>query len=411
VPTQDEVNIAISHAPRVLDTKIELLDFKYNVIDEISGVTVDAPTITNNASSDVRRTCSLSIYPKSKEFDIGKGNAIWLDKYIRIKIGMRDIRTDNFVWSNIGTYVIDAPNHSYSANTNVISLNGLDLMCKLTGARGGKLTEAYVIPANTNIRTAIIGVLRSSFAFGSTFSHFIVSECLYPTTPNEIRVEAGGCAYDLLKNLVDIYPTYQIYFDVDGIFHYEQVPTGANEMPQLNSEETAKLLITYEKQTSFSDVYNQIKVIGKTHDIGSYYNVATTSGSTYILSIAGISSLYDGLKIGFTTATILSNPSLNLNSLGAHPIHDINGAYVTLSGDSTTYHVVKYQSSSSSWYYMGELTPTYTASETNPDSPFYIGGTMGVVPDVRSGSDYDNIFTSDSAKVRAKWDLFHLLTP
>ena len=90
MPTQDEVNIAISHAPRVLDTKIELLDFKYNVIDEISGVTVDAPTITNNASSDVRRTCSLSIYPKSKEFDIGKGNAIWLDKYIRIKIGMRD---------------------------------------------------------------------------------------------------------------------------------------------------------------------------------------------------------------------------------------------------------------------------------------------------------------------------------
>ena len=55
---------------------------------------------------------------------------------------------------------------------------------------------------------------------------------------------------------------------------------------------------------------------------------------------------------------------------------------------------------------MGEVTPYGKIQETNPDSPFYVGGTSGVINKVLTGGDYDNIYTSDLALQRAKWELY-----
>jgi hypothetical protein len=78
-----------------------------------------------------------------------------------------------------------------------------------------------------------------------------------------------------------------------------------------------------------------------------------------------------------------------------------------------TYYVMKYGVTGEdpqeplSWLIMGEQTPTYTAQDTNPDSPFYINGTAGVIRKVLSGGEYDNIYTTLQAQERAEWELYN----
>ena len=55
---------------------------------------------------------------------------------------------------------------------------------------------------------------------------------------------------------------------------------------------------------------------------------------------------------------------------------------------------------------MGEYQPRAEIKDENPDSPFYVNGTVGEVRITLSGGDYDNISTSEDAMERAKWELY-----
>ena len=60
--------------------KMYIMDFDFNILDEISGVVLGC-SFTNDASSPIRRSSSISISPTDSSFDISYGNKLWLDKY------------------------------------------------------------------------------------------------------------------------------------------------------------------------------------------------------------------------------------------------------------------------------------------------------------------------------------------
>lgn len=51
-------------------------------------------------------------------------------------------------------------------------------------------------------------------------------------------------------------------------------------------------------------------------------------------------------------------------------------------------------------------TPYAIAQDTNPNSPFNINGTAGVLRIILSGGDYDNIYTTELAQQRANYELY-----
>ena len=55
---------------------------------------------------------------------------------------------------------------------------------------------------------------------------------------------------------------------------------------------------------------------------------------------------------------------------------------------------------------MGENQPRAEVKEENPDSPFYVNGSVGDIRIVLSGGDYDNISTSELARERAQYELY-----
>jgi len=139
MPTQAEYNVSKQRF-RKTHTKIYLLNFNLQKVDELSGVVLDGASFTISADSDIRRTCSISLVPKNASFDITQGSKIWIDKYAQIEIGIEDINNNNeVVYTNMGIYLINNPNKVYSADNNTVTINGIDMMAKLTGLRNGYL--------------------------------------------------------------------------------------------------------------------------------------------------------------------------------------------------------------------------------------------------------------------------------
>lgn len=398
--TQDEYNVSEQNN-RVIYTKINLLNFKLQIVDELSGVVLSSPTFANSATSNIRRTCSISLVPTDSSFDISVGNKIWLDKYIQIYIGTKNEQTDEIVYTNMGIYLVNNPSRVYSAENNTITIQGVDLMAKMTGLRNGNLEGMeHIIPQGSNVREAIIATIGLA-----GFTNYVVEECPYGV-PNDINIDIGGTVYDILSQLLDIDSRYEMYFDVDGVFHYDLIPNGYNEQIMVDDEIWTNNLIEYTINTNFESVKNVIEVIGKTHDISNYSSSTTISGTNYVMTISSVSSLYNYLKIGFTTPSnvISGQANVKINSLTAYPLNNEDGTIPIL--EPNTYYVAKYMENGSYFLFMGEVTPYSISEDTNPDSPFYINGNFGKVRIVLSGGDYDNIYMTSLAKERANWELY-----
>ena len=271
---QQEYNVAIQNG-RIIHTKINILNFDFQTVGEISGVVLDGSSYNIDATSDIRRTCNISLVPTDSTFDVSYGSKIWLDKYVQIFIGIEDNQNNNeIVYTNLGIYLINNPEQNYSAVNNTITISGVDLMAKITGMRNGYLEGiTYQINSNTGIKQAMTSLIRDECGF----PYYSINQPS-PTilTPYELTFGLGSTAYNILTQLRDINANYQTYFDVDGIFWFNQIPmgkiyenqTGTNEQIMVTDDLWKKVLISYKRNYDFESVKNVIEVFGKTQDDG-----------------------------------------------------------------------------------------------------------------------------------------------
>lgn len=441
--TQSQYNTAIQPY-RNISIKLEILDFDYYILDEISGVATSA-NFAINADSDIRRTCNInmilkddySLDPLAKSIYWQSGNPFWFDKYLRINIGIDDILTGETVWNNQGIYLINEPSLTYDATTNELSFEGLDLMADLTGMRNGNLDGVgHEIPIGTNIVSAIKDILLEQ-----NFTEYILNTPPQSTTPYEIKSNAGGTSYDLLSQLRDINSDWEMFFDVNGVFYFQPIAnnvTSANEATPFVDADTFKLLHSSAVlDTSFEDVKNYVEVYGKAIET-SYVPKSVRIVSDGLLSIE-VAESYDPFSFNGTNIY-----SFTLGSVGAmptlltHPITDISFNIdgdiinITLQNpilyDNMSYVFKIYKIVGEFGYnveYLGYSQPFGLAWDDNEESPFYVGKEITSynyaspidnvynkpkferqVRIVLSGGEYDNIYSNDLAMQRAKYELY-----
>lgn len=399
--TQEEYNVAKQN-DRELHYKLYILNHKFQRVDEIGGVLLSDSWVIDS-TSDIRRTGTITLTPDDDtSYRVQEGSKIWLDKYIQVYVGIKDIHTDEIVYTNMGVYLIDNPNQVYSATDDTITLQLVDLMAKFTGLRNGSLDGyEYQMFQGDNIRDIIIAILEENGFYDYVIN---IDDDDYKELPIDITVDIGSTYYDMLSKINEININYQMYFDVNGVFHYEKIPSGYNEQVMIDDDMWKEVYISHSINTDYDSLKNYIIVIGSTHDIDNYGADATASENTYSMTIPSVTEMYTDLKIGFTTPdTAIDEPYVKIGSFDSYPVKDEYGVnFVPLNGD--TYYVLRFKDTY--WYCLGEVTPRYEIKETNPDSPFYVYGTLGEVKIVLSGGDYENITTEDLAKSRAEWELY-----
>ena len=423
--TQDDYNILRqSYIKQYI--KLDLLDFNMNVVDELSGNLIGL-SVTVDANADLRRSCECSLVVTDSSFEIKPGGKIFLDKYIRPWIGYLNIRTGNIQWYNQGIYLINAPSYQYDAATYTLSFSGLVLMSKLTGLRNGELPGVPTkIPQGSDVRGAIIAALELG-----GFNKYIVSECknvdgAIQEVPYDIEIAQGGTVYEILKELRDILPQYQMFFDVNGVFHYEMIPSGKDAPTLIDDNVWQNILISESVSTDFENVKNYIEVYGRSHDIDHFSDKTTVSGPTVTLHIpsltpteTGGSPLQEWTEIGFVPPsdvtgdiqlTITAGASeAEPTTLGTYRLVDKTGASITaLTKDK--YYVAQFQSDNT-FLDLAQDQAYGIAYDDNPNSPFYVGdpvgsSSVGIIRHVCYSGEYDNIMSNDLAKQRAEIELY-----
>ena len=398
MPSQKQFDTSLQSI-RNIDCKLFVLDYDYTVIDEISGKT-ESISLSVNSESDIRRTANIDITLKddskqsnSNTFYWVVGNPYWFDKYLQIYVAIKDIQTDEYVWVNEGIYMVNSPSISYDATNNKLSFEAVDLMSKLTGLRNGYLEGmTYTIPIGSTITGAVESILIEQ-----GFTQYIIYEPPYNYTPQDINIDAGGVAYDLLCQLRDINANWEMFFDVDGIFHFQQIPSGkvitdptsgatGEPMPLVDDVVWNKLNVSYNLDTNFENVKNYIEVLGKTHEPNEYGTV-TIQGNIMTLKLVNVlGSYYNNdwiIGMGVITTSLDDNPSVLATPITSIKIYDIGNTLIHNLNISDTpikignqYYCIKLcfgSNSLSSIEYLGKLQPRAIAFENNPESPFYVG--------------------------------------
>ena len=430
MPTQSQYDVTLQTI-RDIDCKIAVLDYDFALIDEISGRT-SSLSISVESESDVRRTANIDINLKNDtsraqnaSFYWTQGTRYWFDKYVQIYSSTKDIRTGNYVWVNQGIYCVNSPTIAYDATSNSLSFQAVDLMSKMTGMRNGQLEGmTYTVPVGSDITNAIEGILIEQ-----GFTKYILYEPNQATTPEDINIDAGGTAWDLLTQLRDINANWEMFFDVDGVFHFQQIPSGkvlvstsvalisedlvtdedvniqasngqdfsvwtessSNDVygdptPLVDTPIWDKLLISANYDTSFEDVKNCVEVLGKVHNPNEFAT-ATGIGSSRTLTLSqtkenyinnnwtiafGINVDESGAPVALATPIVYlyiydsENVFMGAIDISSDPIVYGNEEFVFTMNVGGTYTDVSLE-------YVGFMQPRAIAIENNPDSPYYIG--------------------------------------
>ena len=318
--------------------RLELLDFQYNIVDELSG-NMTKCSINVDSNSDLRRSCDLGFVVTTSTFDIKAGSKLWLDKFVRPYVGYENMRTGEIQWYNQGIYLVNNPQWSYNASTNEISMQALDLMSKLTGLRNGNLEGIPTkIAKDENVREAIIKTIELG-----GFTKYICEECktkdgtIVPV-PYDIEIDVGGTVYDILTGLRDIMPNYQIYFDINGVFHYEPIPLAYDDPVLIDDDLFNNVLISENINTDFESVKNYVEVLGHTWDV-DYYSPSdktTVSGGTITPTFADLKELQNDTAVGITLPSDITNVNkVTIDFLGNNDVVDIDNEPVkSLSKDT-----------------------------------------------------------------------------
>lgn len=391
--------------------RINLLNFEYLTVDTLEGNAIDG-TVNIDGSSDIRRTCNISMVLTDSTFNVEAGGKIWLDKFIQIYVGIKDITTSEIAWTNMGIFLINKPSYNYDASTKKMSFEGVDLMAKMTGLRNGYIkginNDGFTfIPAGSNVKNAIIAVLQEC-----NFNKYYVSECVnvdgtIQEVPYDMKFNQGSTWYNVLTSLRDILPNYQIFFDVDGVFRYEQIPYSVEDPIMIGEEIWINNVISESIDIDFENVKNVVEVFGRVHDVESYSSSENTiiENGNITTTWAGVESFENFQMFGFSLPDDINySDGIKIVNLGTHNLVNSNGDSITkLQKDK--YYVISYQSDGT-FLFLGGNQAYAIWKDENPESPFYINGEMGEINIPLYGGDYDNILSDELALQRAKYEIY-----
>lgn len=246
---------------------------RFRKVGEVQGNVIGGG-IDINTNSAIRRTCSIDMVITDSSLLVSENCKIWMDKWFRVELGIRSLKTDNIVWFNKGIYAINNPSLKYNPTNKLLHIEGLDLMCKLDGTLGGELGIVTKIPANIGIP----GVLETSvWKLGKISKSQIYIEQNPSSLPYDIEKTPTDTVYSILEEIRDLYMDWEIFFDEDGRFVYQKIknryvsnplPNYENDVINFNFLEELDLIYDYGLDYDFKNVKNRIIIWGRQLDNG-----------------------------------------------------------------------------------------------------------------------------------------------
>jgi hypothetical protein len=196
--------------------KLEIYDSSMNFIKEITQqVTHDLGQLSIGRDKAIRRSFTLTLDNSTGEFTWGENNLIFLDKRIKLFIGLKT-PSGQIEYVPQGIFVLTEPedNHTLSDGKKV-TINAVDKGYLISDKRGKLITQT-TIATGTNIATAIKLLVQRS---GETMFNF---DTVTSVTPYELTYEATSNIYDSISELAKL-AKCEIYYDENGYLRLRNI--------------------------------------------------------------------------------------------------------------------------------------------------------------------------------------------
>lgn len=481
--TQEDLMIVLQHSSNpMLRLNIEVLDSNQKIID-ILNCGISSGSMSINGESDVRRTANFVVQPTLKEkIKITENSLLWLNKDIRMSVGLYNPRTRQYKYYPLGYYVYTDTSGSYNATTNNLTINCADFMKKLDGTKNGQLGSliisfpAYkeneetgeVIEYNiirnavieileklariTNHRIDDIGEYKALPDYNDAWAQYREENITWNTIPFDQEFSAGCSVLSILTAFRDLYPNYEMFFDMEtNAFICQLKPMCYEDDIYVDNSLLQRVLISESTSVDMTTVRNICEVWGQVIETDFYNEECTYADNIYYSTIEEYDDGYyngdtialkipsanqEGAKLRinkFEVIPILNEANeepikaneLKQNEvyafkikkkhvneqdeikaylLGQWQVHAINvltngkksGKFIT-SSDGEEYELYS-KEYFQKFYNCERVDMTIIA-----DSPFIVEK-LGEILDVKVSGEFDNITSNDLAADRAKWE-------
>lgn len=342
-----------SSAPQAYPLKIEVLDQNKQYVGEIEGLVSGSVSIT--ADSDIRRTASIVVTPTcTQHIKLEEGGLLWLDKDIRMYVGLYNVRSKTYKYYPLGYYIYTDTSASYDAETNQLTINCADFMKKLDGTKNGQLGAlivsypAYQEDEETGeviqyniIKNAVIETLEKL----ANIKNYLIDDIgefyampdynedwegyrkrnadTWNTIPYDQEFSCGCSVLSILTTFRDLYPNYEMFFEPENnTFICQMIPSCYDDDIILDNNFFQKVLISENSTVDLTTVKNICEVWGQVLETDFYTEEVEYSNNVYSATIEGYEEEYKNgdvisLKVGATNA---SKVCININDFGNVPI-------------------------------------------------------------------------------------------
>lgn len=445
-PTQNDINL-MRQRENVLAVTVKVLDKNFVPIGEVEGEVI-SDNFSFDVDSDIRKTATLEFVVKNNSINIGEDKKLWINRYIQIFLKKKELRTNKFIEYDRGIYVLQDYSLTYSATDYSISLKCADMVClyngNISGVLKGQVTRILKSELDTNkegIATVRSAMLKIMLLAGITKYKIGDMDKEFPY--DKLEYSPSQTWWDMIIEVRDLYPGWETYFDIDGTFICQPIPTAKDDIVVLDSSFWKPLVIDENITCDLFSIKNATKVWGKCLDCERFADSTTynSTSNTYTANFSALPLEDDGtISTGTTLAieipnTNNENPKIIITNtisdkkttVGTYNIvNDSDKGLDAKKLEKNNTYVFKYKRKQI--YFMGQWqivavcylvasepsssVKTEDASRegtknlyyaVNPDSPFcreYIGERMQVL----SSGDCDKIYSDEKAVERAEFE-------
>lgn len=481
--TQEDLLIVLQHSSDpMLRLNIEVLDQNQKVID-ILNCGIQSGSMSINGESDIRRTANFVVQPTLKEkIKLTENSLLWLNKDIRMFVGLYNPRTKQYKYYPLGSYVYTDTSGTYDATNDNITINCADFMKKLDGTKNGQLGAliisypAYkeneetgeVIEYNiirnaiietletlariTNHRIDDIGEYKAMPEYNEDWQKYREENPTALAIPFDQEFSAGCSVLSILTTFRDLYPNYEMFFDMEtNTFVCQLKPMCYEDDIYIDNSFLKRAWISENTSVDMTTVRNICEVWGQVIETDFYneectyvnniysstieeYEEGYYNGDTIALKIPSVNQEAAKLKINEYEAIPILNEAneepikanelkenevyafkikkkrvegkdeINAYLLGQWQVHAINvltngkksGKFVT-SSDGEEYELYSKE------YFQKFYNCEHVDMTIVQDSPFVVEK-LGEILDIKVSGEFDNITSNDLAAERAKWE-------
>lgn len=296
----------------------------FSVVREIEGDAISLD-LSIDSTSNIRRVLSTTLHMEDEEYFTNTFVTIWLNRLVRLQIGLYNWETREYRWFTIGSFMVTASSYSFNATTKKLQLTLADLMASVTRERGNQIGSEVLIPVNSTMTSALQSVVERFFPF----SFVDITDFENKTIPYDLEFEPGTYPYEIAESIVTLYPTYEQFYTADGVYVVRQVPAGVDEKIVLDIDDIDKLIISDEGSVMPGDIKNVTEVWGRVlnADRTAKSCDGQSSVGTYVLYIdEDFNVLENGITISFVAdITCNEGQRIKIQSLEDLAVTVLNG--------------------------------------------------------------------------------------